>query len=122
MNNDRKIKNAVIDDASLFIDRSFILNSYLTLDYGGSAQGFGGYVLYLTKTSMNHETKSVAGHFITRCMEIADVENWRDMKGRTIRVEADHGKVYRIGHIVKDDWFDPAADFAAAEAEEPTNG
>ena len=45
--------------------------------------------------------------FITRCCQIADVQRWEDLPGKTIRVDADHGKVYGIGHVLNDDWFYP---------------
>ena len=106
-------KNAIIESASLSTgDRGF-LDCWLTLDYGGSGQGFGGYVLYLPKSYSHHEIKSVAGHFIFRVMEIAGVESWDKLKGRTIRVKCEHSKVHAIGHIVRDDWFNPSEDFAA---------
>lgn len=108
-------KNAVISGVTLEKgDRGF-LQAFLTLDYGGSGQGFGGYVLYLPKSYAHHDLKSVAGHFIFRCMEIADVDDWSRMEGKTIRVKADRMKVHAIGHIIKDDWFDPSKDFASED-------
>lgn len=74
-----QIKNAVIERTTIDIgDRGF-LQVWLHLDYGGSEQGFGGYVLYLPKSFSHHELKSVAGHFIFRCMEIAGASQWDKM-------------------------------------------
>lgn len=108
-----EIKNAVIESVSLSSgDRGF-LDCWLNLDYGGSGQGFGGYALYLPKSWTHHRLESVAGHFLFRVMEVAGVDNWDALKGRTIRVKCEHSKVHAIGHIIKDDWFCPEADFAA---------
>lgn len=107
-----EIKNAVITGATLDdADRGF-LNAWLYLDYGHSGQGFGGFALYLPKSFSNHKLNSVAGHFIWRCMEVAGVTSWEKLKGKTIRVKCNHSSVKAIGHIVKDDWFDPSLDFA----------
>lgn len=112
-----EIKNAVIESVSLgFSDRGF-LDCWLTLNYGGSGQGFGGYTLYLPKSWDHHKIDSPAGHFLFRCMEISGVEKWENMKGRTIRVKATHCGIKAIGHIVKDDWFCPSDDFKSREAE-----
>lgn len=115
MNDTPEIKNAIIESANISISDHGTLDCWLGLDYGGSGhQGFGGYSLYLPKSFEHSSLMSVAGHHIYRILEIAGVEKWSQTAGRTIRVESTWTKVFRIGHIVKDDWYDPAADFATA--------
>ena len=110
-------KNAVMTKATIDMDDHGLLSAWLMLDYGGSGQGFGGYALYLPKdfTHSNNQ-KNYAGHFIWRCMEIAGVDEWSELRGRTIRVRVDsefNSPIRSIGHIIKNDWFDPKADFEA---------
>ena len=114
MRDEMEIKNAVIKSATLTIADHGLLSAYLNLDYGGSGQGFGGYCLYLPKSFTHHNMMSVAGHFIFRCMEIAGVERWEDLPGKTIRVKGGWSNIDAIGHIVKDDWFNPSNDFKEA--------
>lgn len=108
-----EIKNAIIESAELSISDHGVLDCWISLDYGNSAQGFGGYALYLPTSFSHHALMSVAGHHIFRILKIAGVEKWSQLKGRTIRVESTWTKVSRIGHIVKDDWYSPADDFTA---------
>lgn len=104
-------KNAIITSARFDVERG--LSAYLTLDYGGSGQSFGGYLLYAPKGWAAHsDGGNYCGHFVYRCLEIAGVEDWSALVGRSIRVRSEHSKVHAIGHIVKDDWFDPSADFS----------
>lgn len=117
------IQNAIIDSVSLDMGDRGLLTAWLFLDYGGLSQGFGGYSLYLPKSYKHHDgamQKNYAGHFIFRCLEIAGVEKWQDLKGKTIRVKSDKGglggSIIAIGHIVKDDWFNPSEDFKALES------
>lgn len=106
-------KNAIITGATITNDYHGLLSAWISLDYGGSCQSFGGYALYLPKSFSHHHHRNsnYAGHFIWRVMEIADVSEWSKLKGKTIRVRAGHDKVHAIGHIVKDDWFEPSVDF-----------
>ena len=106
-----EIKNAIITSATLDTGDRGLLTSWIYLDYGGSGQGFGGFALYLPKSYRHHQLLSHAGHWIFRVMQIAGVEKWDQLKGKTIRVKACHDKVEAIGHIVKDDWFCPSEDF-----------
>jgi hypothetical protein len=116
-------RNAVITGARLTTADRGLLSAWLYLDYGGISQGFGGYALYLPKTFTHHKQDGIAGHFIWRVMEVAGVEEWDELEGKTIRVRCSHSKVEAIGHIIKDDWFDPEKDFAqspeATEAPKP---
>ena len=104
-------RNAIITGARLDMGDRGLLTAWLDLDYGGTGQSFGGWALYLPKSYSHHELKSVAGHFIFRCMEIAGADEWNKIVGKSIRVKAEHSKVHAIGHITKDDWFQPSMDF-----------
>ena len=106
-----EIKNAVIESATITSDEHGCLSAWLHLDYGGTGQGFGGYALYVPESFKHHNRQSIAGHFIYRTMEIAGVTKWDNLKGKTIRVKSEHSGVKEIGHIVKDDWFNPSNDF-----------
>lgn len=111
MSDVHEVKNAVIKKAEITADDHGILSAWLHLDYGGSCQAFGGYALYLPSSFSHYEIKSYAGHFIWRCLEIAGVENWDQLQGKTIRVKSSLSRIDAIGHIVNDDWFFPSEDF-----------
>jgi hypothetical protein len=111
-----EIKNAIIDSITLDTGDRGLLTAWLFLDYGdGGHQGFGGHALYLPKSFKHHADLGYAGHFIYRCMEIGGVEKWADLKGKSIRVKLDKpglaGNILAVGHIVKDDWFNPSVEF-----------
>jgi hypothetical protein len=109
------VRNAIIKSANLDYKDHGTLTVWLTLSYGdGNGQGFGGYALYLPKSFKHHDVNGPAGHFIFRCLEIADVTSWDAIAGKSIRVVLDKpgfsGNILGIGHITKDDWFYPEVD------------
>jgi len=107
-----EIRNAKITGTTLGYEDHGILTCFLHLDYGDSGQGFGGWTL-------DNPVKDSEGKFINRVgteagmmfikevIDVLEVKSWEKLKGEYIRVECDHMKVYRIGHIIKDNWFDP---------------
>ncbi len=107
-----KVRNATIDSACFDTERG--LTAYVYLDYGNSGhQGFGGYLLYAPQDWAAYEGQAnYAGHFIWRVLEVAGVSDWSKLAGKTVRVRAEHSKVHAIGHITKDNWFNPSEEFA----------
>lgn len=109
---DLETKNAVITGASITNDDHGLLSAWVSLDYGGAGQGFGGYSLYLPKSFKHARNQAnYAGHFIWRVMEVAGVSEWAQLKGKAVRVKANHSGVAELGHIVKNDWFNPTKEF-----------
>lgn len=104
-------KNAIITSATITKGDHNLLSAYVNLDYGGLCQSFGGYVLHVPDTQKNRA--NYAGLFLWRVMEMAGVDEWDKLPGKTIRVKAEWGKVHAIGHIVKDIWFNPTEEFEA---------
>jgi hypothetical protein len=110
MKDDIEIKNAVITSARFDTERG--LSAWIMLDYGVGGQGFGGWLLYAPKGWKAHNSPGdLCGHFIWRVMEVAEVSEWSHLRGKTVRAKAKGGRVQAIGHIVKDDWFDPEEEF-----------
>ena len=103
-------QNAIITKAILEIEEPGFLSCWLTLDKGGTSQGFGGYVLF-KEGVYDKDSKNHAGVFIWEILKIAGVERWEDLAGKTIRVryktDSWSETIHSIGHIVKDIWFCP---------------
>lgn len=106
-----EIKNATISSTMLGIEDHGIMTAFIHLDYGGSGQGFGGYGFDSLKVPGDYNSGRIGSvfgcEFIRRVLDVVGVEKWEDLKGKHIRVVSDWGKVYRIGNIIKDKWFDP---------------
>lgn len=94
-------KNAKIRSTDLGFHDGFgsIPNAWLHLEYDHAGQGFGGYAL---GGAFTHE-------FIYGILNALEVERWEKLPGTPIRVQVEDGLVRRIGHFIKDQWFDPKA-------------
>lgn len=107
-----EIKNALISSAKFDTERG--LSCWIMLDYGDcSVQRFGGYMIYIPKKWAGHTKQwNYAGHFIYRVLQIAGVDDWNKLVGKSVKAKVDNGLVVALGHIIKDDWFEPRVDFA----------
>ena len=116
--------NAIVDDIRVSLDRDIFLSVWVMLDYGGTHQGFGGYVLGGTPdcAAGKHRAQgNLAAEFLVRVMLAAGVDDLMKAKGKTVRVRREpgfNGSVKEIGHIVKDDkWFNPEETFKSWEGD-----
>ena len=115
--------NAVITSADVTLDRDCFLSCWLMLDYGGSGQGFGGYVLggvSDTKAGRHEEQKNIAAIWLVGVLEAAGVTKLSDCVGKVVRVRkvSDFGDILAIGHAIKNDkWFEPRKAFAFMKQE-----
>lgn len=100
------IVNAVIKSARITNEEHGCLTAWIDLDYGGSGQGFGGFVLY--SGNSGDSPLNYGGYFIDSVLRIAGVSRWDALVGKTVRAKQTHGSVKAIGHIVKDEWFTPS--------------
>lgn len=114
------IVNARITGTMLGVEDHGILSSMVSLDYGGTCQGFGGYAfdepVFGPGGRKMGDFKGRRGcafgmEFIRRFLEVVGVDKWEDLKGRHVRVRKtdEWGAIEAIGNIIKDDWFDPKA-------------
>ena len=106
-------KNAVIKSVDITNGDHNCLSVWIFLNYGGSEQGFGGYSLYNISSGFRKDASNKTGHFINRVFEIAGVDKWDRLVGKSIRVISNEmDDIIAVGHIVHDDWFYPRVDFA----------
>jgi hypothetical protein len=107
------INNARITGTSLGYEDHGILTSYVHLEGDGWGVSFGGYAFdgYDNKAKRRWASNGFGLEFIRAVMRVADVKSWEDLPGKVVRVELEGlgGRALRIGHFLKDDWFNPAA-------------
>ena len=106
------IKNAIIKDTFLGFDDHGILTFYITLDYGGSCQSFGGRGLCMPK--FDHENRYICRvgsafgtELILQTLKVLEVDNWEKLKGLSCRADVVNGSISSIGHYLKDNWVNP---------------
>lgn len=90
-------RTAQIKDTFLGREDHGIMTCYITMDYGASAQSFGGYFLERTD-------------FLSKILDVLEVRSWEKLPGTPCRVRHDSGKIFAIGHFIKDQWFNPGED------------
>ena len=106
-----RIENARIKSSFLGIDHGQ-LTAYLQIEWDGLNCSFGGYILdeYCEQEQIRkgHAFGSI---FIRSVLDTLEVESWEKLPGtylRTVDIGSSE-RISRIGHIIKDKWFDPKA-------------
>ena len=117
-----KVQNAVITASGIKIFEG-CLSVWLVLNLeNGYSQKFGHDNLYMSASYRHHDKMSFGGHFVYRCMELAGVGSWDDLKGKVIKVKGDESCITEIGDALGNDWFCPDEDlFRAVTGKESIN-
>lgn len=111
-----EIRNAVISSTTLGWEDHGILTCWVQLDYSGAGQGFGGYALDEPKFEGGNQSGKFLGRFgtdfgmqfVAGILKAVGSESWEKLKGMHCRAYiGSDGRIDRIGHIIKDEWFDP---------------
>ena len=90
-----QIFNGEIVDTFLGVEDHGILTSYVFVQFGGSHQGYGGYGL---------DNRYCAAWIKGVCRAVG-VDNWKDLKGKYVRIQREDGRIICIGHIVEERWY-----------------
>lgn len=88
--------NAKITNVMLGLEDHGIPTAYVTCEWDGSGQGFGGFDL---------RSKSGCLNFVMGVQKAVGVRDWSALKGQFCRIKREGGMIVAIGHIVDDRWF-----------------
>ena len=97
------IRNARILETFLGFEDHGIFTAILTFDYGGAQQSMPGFGL------RDENGIGWGAEYLARLLEKVGVDSWERLKGLHVRVDIQGGVAVRVGHILKDQWFDPKA-------------
>ncbi len=102
------IENGYISGTRLGFEDHNIFTSWIFIDLNGGGCGFGGYALDEYSKEDQKRLGTVYGcQKVMELLRVLEIENWEDLKGKPIRVEHNGlgGKISKIGHLIKDQWF-----------------
>ena len=110
MSRDTRIENAVISATRLGIEDHGIFTAWVTIKGDGWGVSFGGYAFDQWSEVRGRRVGADYGiEFIAQLMAAVGVESWEKLPGTHVRAETEGagGRCLRIGHILKNQWFDP---------------
>jgi hypothetical protein len=98
------VENARIIRTNLgFTNDHGFLDHWLHLDYGGSGQGFGGFILGYED---GRPTEGLAGDVIIWTLKTVGADDWNTLIGKPVRVfKEPWGRIYGIGNYLDDKWM-----------------
>lgn len=110
-----EIRNAKITATEITMADYGCLTFRVCVEGSGWGCWIGGYCIgkgYLDAKEFEGYDRGLEA--IMRVMDTVGVNRWEDLKGKYIRVETNGcgGTVHKIGHIMRDKWFDLKEFFA----------
>lgn len=113
-----KIENAQITGTKLGEEHG-CLTAEIFLEGDHWSCAFGGYCLdhWFAGTGEHHSSDGYGA--IIELMKTLEVESWEELKGQYVRVESEGwgGRIIRVGHLLKDQWFSFDEYFAKVKGE-----
>lgn len=90
-------------------ERHGILSIYITIEGDGWGCAFGGYALDTYDDALKRRVGTAFGcQFLIEVLRVVGVDSWETLTGQYVRVETEGwGRIRKLGHITKDQWFDP---------------
>lgn len=102
------IENMRVESVSLGTSDHGVLSAWLHLAGDGWGQGFGGFAMdEYDKNKKRRVGHAFGAEFILRILETLGVDQWEKLPNTPLRVDRNDGGITRIGHFLKDQWFDP---------------
>ncbi len=111
------IGNAVIGDVFFGLEDHGLLTCVISVDYGGSGQGFGNYMLGNKDLKTTLKQPNYAGAFVVGVLRTLEKEDLGKLSGTPVRVKRENGLILGLGHFIKDKWFFPREMLAEMETE-----
>jgi len=116
--NSERIINVKITDTRITMREHGVLTFHVFFE-GQGAGGFGGYVMGHGYLGADHFDADGSGLLaMMHIMDTVGVEDWEKLPGQYIRIVDPGlgGVTTKIGHIIKDKWFDIDAFFKYEQA------
>lgn len=102
------ILNLRILEARLGLEEHGNLTFLLRLDNGtGTDFAFGNWNLYPGDPGGPLPRPSLCGHCVGRLLHVAGAQDWGNLPGRHVRGLIREGRLAALGHILRDQRFDP---------------
>lgn len=101
-----EILNAQITETKLGEDHG-CLTADLVVEGNNWGCRYGGYCLDHWCANIGEHYSSDGYGAIIELMKTLEVDSWEELKGKYVRVEIEGwgGKIVKVGHLFKDQWF-----------------
>ena len=105
--NEYKVENAKITSTRLGVQHTDhgVLSFMIFLSFGGTGQGFGGYVLDDYSSKADGRVPTILGSSLLLAVHRVFGVDWEDLKSTVCRGYHHHSNVFAIGHLLEDKWL-----------------